>query len=294
MDRNPLDLLPKEATELCNARTPSGYCRNKAGFGTQHYGNGRCKLHGGIIVWNRPNVDTVLNSIYTKKLPTNLSIELLDLKSSSEFSSLVAELSLLKTFVGSLIKGLPSELSEMFGKPICGNCKTEIVPDGEGFDLLVKSKSNESLKLFKQIISTIESTSRVFERLSKHEINLGKFVTVTELEGILSRWGRILLKYFGDHPNIDQCKREIIQCGWLKDPVTETDFSRLEVIETIRTKAKKTVKKKKGAYRQKDAVHDILVAEKFILDDDVSVSGKKYDAEKILQSVKKRKNELVI
>lgn len=43
------DRLPsKEPDEHCNARTRSGgYCKNRAGYGTDHVGVGRCKFHGG-------------------------------------------------------------------------------------------------------------------------------------------------------------------------------------------------------------------------------------------------------
>ena len=45
-------ILPpkKEPTDICNSRIGStgGYCKNKAGMGTDHVGEGRCKLHGGL------------------------------------------------------------------------------------------------------------------------------------------------------------------------------------------------------------------------------------------------------
>lgn len=43
------DLELKEPGEYCNARKTdgSGHCRHEAGWGTDHFGMGRCKLHGG-------------------------------------------------------------------------------------------------------------------------------------------------------------------------------------------------------------------------------------------------------
>jgi len=43
------DLQQKESDERCNARKTdgSGHCQHAAGWGTDHVGQGRCKLHGG-------------------------------------------------------------------------------------------------------------------------------------------------------------------------------------------------------------------------------------------------------
>ena len=44
------DIMPpkKEADTTCNARVETGYCSHQAGWGTNHVGTGRCKVHGGL------------------------------------------------------------------------------------------------------------------------------------------------------------------------------------------------------------------------------------------------------
>lgn len=43
------ELEPKEPDEYCNARKTdgSGYCKHESGWGTDHFGHGRCRYHGG-------------------------------------------------------------------------------------------------------------------------------------------------------------------------------------------------------------------------------------------------------
>lgn len=43
-------IKPVPPDEHCNARTRAGtLCKKKAGAGTDHLGEGRCKLHGGVV-----------------------------------------------------------------------------------------------------------------------------------------------------------------------------------------------------------------------------------------------------
>lgn len=52
---NALELPKREPGLSCNARTKSGtgYCEHPAGWGTDHLGEGRCKLHGGASLAGR-------------------------------------------------------------------------------------------------------------------------------------------------------------------------------------------------------------------------------------------------
>ena len=81
MNRNPLMLPVKQSDTKCNARTPRGYCKQRAGFRTAHFGEGRCHLHGG---------DTPINTnrkaelaFYTRYLPTTLSVEMQEIIQNS-------------------------------------------------------------------------------------------------------------------------------------------------------------------------------------------------------------------
>ncbi len=44
--------------------------------------------------------------------------------------------------------------------------------------------------------------SKLFEKLSKHEERQKRFITISELESIVMRWAQILIKYYGDSPEI--------------------------------------------------------------------------------------------
>ena len=267
MNRNPLELPYKLADEKCNARTSRGYCRNNAGFKTNHFGTGRCFLHGGRPRMNslKKVDDSVLTSIYAKTLPTNLMIELTDLKSDTSFISLTQELALLKVFVNSLLNGLPKDLSTMFGKPVCSVCSEDIVlNDDDESKVLIGMDFREQRKLLDKIVSIVGDLSKVFEKLSRHEEKLGKFITISELETIFMRWGRILTKHFEGHPNLVNCQKEILECGWLREPVTEADFYRLDTANEIRNTVKKKIRRKKNKIEKVDAIAETV--DEFLLD----------------------------
>lgn len=59
--------------EICGAKTRSGDpCRLTAGYGTNHFGNGKCKFHGGASTGpKKPNSskNAVKHGLYQKYLP---------------------------------------------------------------------------------------------------------------------------------------------------------------------------------------------------------------------------------
>lgn len=292
MNRNPLELKKIDSGDTCNSRTKRGYCQNVAGFKTKHYGSGRCFLHGGRPRMNSITKinDSVLQSIYSKALPTNLMIELSDLKSDPYFISLTQELGLLKIFVNSLLQGLPAELSSMFGKPICKTCSDDVSVEKDGTtSIVIDVDYREQRELLNQIIKIVSELSKVFEKLSRHEEKLGKFITVSELETIFMRWGRILVKHFQGHPNLEECQKEILNCGWLRDPTTEKDYQRLDSANEIRTKVIKKVQKirsKKIDYSNATALAEVL--DEFLLDEEKGDKNNKVvDAMELLKRVKK-------
>lgn len=60
---------------ICGAKNRSGQpCKRPAGWGTDHVGTGKCKLHGGASLKGaqHPNFKTGVNSIYRDYLPDGI------------------------------------------------------------------------------------------------------------------------------------------------------------------------------------------------------------------------------
>lgn len=84
--RKELPVIPASST--CNGRTPRGYCRYPAGWGTSHPGKGRCKIHGGA----RHDPDQVRQP----PVPRSLRQAVEERKRDPELLSLVNEIALLR------------------------------------------------------------------------------------------------------------------------------------------------------------------------------------------------------
>lgn len=260
MNRNPLKLQPKTPDKNCNARTPRGYCRNRAGYKTPHVGAGRCWVHGGLtpsgirrgIAGEESfNVQT----IYTQMLPTSLAEELVSIKHDPMFSTLFNEYALLKMIVQSLLNNLPVDLSQMYGKPVCEECKEKYDPSGKKFYIAYKSDWAGDQKRLDKLVSTIESMSRVFEKISKHEERQQKYILVSELEQLMLRWGKVLMKHLGDDSRISAIQDEIMRIGFIRRP-GDDDAEKLELFQELQ----KTVKNE-YSYRRHTKKEPITIAQ---------------------------------
>ncbi len=302
MNKNPLGLLPKRPDEKCNARTPRGYCKNKAGFRTSHYGEGRCWLHGGLSLMNNVARSTEASrAIYTKYLPTTLAIELAEIKADPLFSSLHQEYAMLKLIIQQLLKQLPADLSTMYGKPICSHCgdKLTIRQNGQKKKrfLIVPYNSASQQKRLHKAIQLIEVMSRIFEKISKHEERQKRFITISELESVVANWGRILMEYFGKDPRIVEVQNRILNSGFTRVP-GEQDSKRMEVVRELQRKVRNNiVKQKQTQHKKYVTIHDAIkeVMPEF-LEEDVEYSEEleEFDARELLAKLKNKqkvKNE---
>lgn len=242
MNRNPKELPPKSPDTKCNARTPNGYCRNKAGFKTAHVGSGRCWLHGGSTVSLTVQQKEAITSVYSKMLPTNLAIELTEMKSSPTFSTLIEEFTLLRLVVQGLLTDLPADFSAIYGRPVCENCKDELDIKDSDVDnyLLVPFDFRQQQKRLDKLVSTVETMSRVFEKISKHEERQKRFVQISELEAIVMRWGKIMMKHLGNDPIVDVIKDEIMSAGFMRKP-GDQDKDRMKKVEFLRKKMRSKI-----------------------------------------------------
>lgn len=236
MNKNPMNLKYKEPDKLhCNARTKYGYCRQRPGARTGHPGEGRCYLHGGSSLINkRTKPDDLANFLYSKYLPTTLQLEMAEIKNDPLFSTMYSEYALLRTIIQSLLRSLPADLSIIYGKPVCAECKKKLETTS-GKKYMFKPYNAASMRTrLEKVVSTIDSMGRIFERISKHEERQKRFVTITELESIVAQWAKILLDVFGEDPRIELVKSKIMQQGFIRYP-GQQDAERLEAVEKIRS-----------------------------------------------------------
>lgn len=253
MNRNPLNLPRKEPDEKCNARTKKGYCKHKAGFRTHHPGEGRCYLHGGSSLSVKRNSDPYVTSVYTSKLPTSLQIELHEITKEPVFASLFQEFAILKLVVQGLLTNLPADISSIYGQPVCSECKKNLeleLEEDEKNYIFIKYDYKAQEKRLDKLVSTIESISRIFERISKHEERQKRFIPIHEIENIMVQWGKVLMKWFGDHPNIEKVQQEIMEIPFTRD-FTDSDDGRLEKMREIQRQMQRQHSEKRKRYKKK-------------------------------------------
>lgn len=95
--RNPLP-KKKPSKKFCNGRRSRAdkYCRHAPGWGTDHAGEGRCKLHGGASLKgpDHPNWRHGARSKYVKRLPELLAPSFVEAAENDDPLSLRDEIAL--------------------------------------------------------------------------------------------------------------------------------------------------------------------------------------------------------
>lgn len=154
--RKKIDSLPKKKSDkFCNARTGKGYCKNVAGFKTDHVGEGRCFLHGGR------GGRTIVTGLYSKKLTSTVRKEFDKLTKDPALVDLYSEFALIKAFMSKIMEGVESAMDE--------NPKSWFVQTTKGG----KTVSAELTALMK----VLENMRKIFRDItnyeSKNQSNLG-------------------------------------------------------------------------------------------------------------------------
>jgi hypothetical protein len=97
-----LILAPKEPDEHCNARNKAltQYCKKPAGWGTDHVGEGRCKLHGGNSLKGRehPGYIDGVHSKYSK-LPGYLTEAYQNMLEDRDLLNMHEDIALLRAII---------------------------------------------------------------------------------------------------------------------------------------------------------------------------------------------------
>jgi hypothetical protein len=165
----------KEWTTTCGAKTRSGdACRLPAGWGTDHPGTGRCKLHGGVVLRGSDNPN-YRHGLYSEELSEE------DKVAFAEFCArfALAEISNEEMFV-------------FFQLMRSATAQTSTKPD-------------EAAKILQRVASW---------RRTHHEMLAGKKVVLSFADGaietLLDDMAAILLKYVPDEHRkaaLDELKR---------------------------------------------------------------------------------------
>ena len=161
-------ISPKNAGFYCNARRRgrNEYCKQRAGFGTPHVGQGRCKFHGGLT--------PTKHGVYSKILPIKFH-ELLEEIKPKEITDLTCEIIKLKTLL--------MQMSEIDN----ASMEVELDLDDNGDpiikklgDLTIQEELDYVIKIITAITKTASTIEANRERAAKrqdHRQELLKFIT---------------------------------------------------------------------------------------------------------------------
>lgn len=144
----------------CEAKTRSGTpCKQKAGWGTEHVGEGRCKLHGGNA--GRP----IIHGRYSVKHLESLQEKHIQFLNDPEAGNLLPELALLRALFQDFI--------DRFGEPL----RLSIEHRGHARDMIL-------------------DISKLVERIAR--IRNQTALTAAEIQLIYVKLGEIVVEYIPD------------------------------------------------------------------------------------------------
>ena len=184
-------LVIREAEVDCNARViqydtkgqPSGnYCGQRAGWGTEHVGVGRCKLHGGASA-GAP----IVHGIYSKQLNSTLAKEVERIANDPNFLNLYEELALIKAAFGDLMKKLEGRMTET------GDFW---VMDKVGLNTIEKVITPEATLMLKMM----ETMGKLLERIVAAETKMENTLTIRGIQMILAQIKTNINDHCGECP----------------------------------------------------------------------------------------------
>ena len=144
----------------CGAKTRSGTpCKQKAGWGTDHVGEGRCKLHGGCA--GRP----IVTGRYSIKHRQSLANKVQDFIEDPEPANLISELALMRALLQDYLDRFPT-----------------------GINLSVKSIGH--------VYEMVGDISKLVERITR--ILTQTALTMAEVQYLQARLADLVVKYITD------------------------------------------------------------------------------------------------
>ncbi len=176
-----------ESDTHCNARTPTGYCKQLAGFRTEHLSAGRCFLHGGRA--GRP----IVAGLYSEKLTVKLREKYEELLNDPFLADLYSELGLLKLLFSDLLEKITDEMES----------DTDIWVGKNRFGEEVVSPRA------KVLITLSESISKVVNTLVAAEEKAGKNLNIGQVQIIIQQIKVSMGETCGDCPVRKQIGRRL-------------------------------------------------------------------------------------
>jgi hypothetical protein len=184
-----LAIIP--ADDKCNARTPKGYCRQVAGFGTSHVGTGRCKYHGGSS-GGRP----IVTGMYSRELTSTLHQEVERIATDPNFLSLVEELAVAKAMFADLVEKMSKEIAE--DKDVWIGTKQTAY----GSELVTHPRAAMFMKM-------VETLGKSFEKIVAAEEKMSKNLTWRTIMGVITQIKNNVNEYCMTCPVRSQLKKGI-------------------------------------------------------------------------------------
>lgn len=210
MDRNPKGLEKIASEYNCNARTPTGYCKKRAGWGTAHVGKGRCKLHGG----NTPG-RPIKHGLYSKKMKASVAAQLKEMVEHPAFASLYSEFGLLKLALSNIIGSFDEEFFNKifdYEEVLCHQCGGVVLA------------SSDELKRFTMMVGLIEKMGRTYDRIIKAEVSLKKVITVHQLQFVYKKIANLISEAVGDPKQQKEIYERLMETDLFFEPSDATEI----------------------------------------------------------------------
>lgn len=155
------------ATDKCNARITrgEGYCKNQAGYGTNHLGSGRCKFHGGSS-----DGAPIITGQYSKKLKSSVREEYEALINDPNVVELKSELALAKTMFGQFVESIRDKIED----------------PNSNFWVDVNNKGNRGVSAEANVMVKLMSTlSNLFQKVSDAESKAQEHLDIKDIYNIV-------------------------------------------------------------------------------------------------------------
>jgi len=185
-------LEEKLPDKFCNARIPTNdegarYCRNLAGFKTDHLGSGRCYLHGGAS-GGRP----IIHGLFSKKLTSTLQVEYDKLVKDPALIDLYAEMALTKLFVGQLLSALRtkmlSEFSELDEKEIEEMTDEDVIKSGNWMvQYSTKSGAYTASAELNAFIKVVDMSRKIYKDIVDTETKSMNTLNIKQVYSIINQ-----------------------------------------------------------------------------------------------------------
>lgn len=189
----------------CNATTRAGTpCQQPAGWGTDHAGNGRCKLHGGKSLGGIASA-TYKNGRYTKYLPNRLIERYKQGVADEQLLVLADEIALIDSRLADLLSRVDTgesgqlwaNLTRAWENFKSATATTDQIKYQLEMDMIIDSAQNDYLA-WGEIHSLIDQRRRMVESERKRLVEIQQMITAKEAMTLIAAIQGIILENVTD------------------------------------------------------------------------------------------------